>query len=704
MKVTAAAIFACMLFTPASGLGSSMAVTMKSSLSFDAEAAKDRPVAKVVRLLKDMLIQMEKDAVSDKENYDKFNCWCITNDKIKTAAVADGESKAADLKASIESLTAKSSSLTTEIKDLKVELAADTDSFAKATALNGKLVIEFVAEEKKMLQTILQLGNAIKSMSKKLALAQSFAQMPASQLDVVVSAAQEAMLLDASFLDGVLTHTERQVVSAFIQAPGGEYAPAGGQITGILKQMKETFETNLGTTQTEEKDRQKGFFGLKKAKETEIASGNDQISKKSRRLADTNESNAQAKQNLKDTKKILAADVDFLNNLKERCALNDKEWEARQKSRITEVAAVNKALTVLTSDEARDMFSKSLGVDTSFVQTESAMNSKRRAQVTNILKAAAEKLQKPHLAALAYRMRLDAFTKVLAAIQAMITELTTQNADEVKENEFCIDELNRVTQERLPEDKRQITDDKTKIAGLLQLKKNLIAAIKKAKADIATNNLEMKVAGEEREKQNQAYQQQVADQQATQKLLKTAMGALGGSYEKVKARAGKFIQEGESQEDSEDKPAGAPPPKGFDSYEKNGAAGGVMEILQQIISDSKQVEDEAVKEEQDANAAYVSLIKAENAATAALQKDLDGKEARRAKTMTSLIQENKELKSDLKMQKKDQDKTKALHKACDYVMKNFDVRQAARTEEKDALKQAMAILKTPPKTSAAFLA
>merc|ERR1719272_2265334 len=421
---------------------------------------------------------------------------------------------------------------------------------------------------------------------------------------------------------------------------------------------------------------------------------------KTLRLADTNESNAQAKQNLKDTKKILAADVDFLKNLKERCALNDKEWEARQKSRITEVVAVNKALTVLTSDEARDMFSKSLGVDTSFVQTESAMNSKRRAQVTNILKAAAEKLQKPHLAALAYRMRLDAFTKVLAAIKAMVTELTTQNADEVKENEFCIDELNRVTQERLPEDKRQITDDKTKIAGLLQLKKNLVAAIKKAKADIATNNLEMKVAGEEREKQNQAYQQQVADQQATQKLLKTAMGALGGSYEKVKARAGKFIQEGES----EGKPAGAPPPKGFDSYEKNGAAGGVMEILQQIISDSEQVEAEAVKEEQDANAAYVSLIKAENAATAALQKDHDGKEARRAKTMTSLIQENKELKSDLKMQKKDQDKTKALHKACDYVMKNFDVRQTARTEEKDALKQAMAILKTPPKTSAAFLA
>jgi len=675
-----------MLVAPATA----MKVTTRSSLRFDAEAAKDRPVAKVVRLLKDMLSQMDKDAVTDKENYDKMACWCLTNDKIKTKAIADGEARVASLTDTIESLTSRSKSLTTEIAELNVELAADTEELGKATALNMKMMNEFVAEETSMLQTILQLSNAVKSMSKKLALA----QMPQSQVAAAKAAVQEAMLVHGSVLDGVLTDTDRQVVSAFIQggkAPGGEYAPAGGQITGILKQMKETFETNLATLQKEEADRQKDFFALKAAKETEITEGNDQITKKTERLATTNEDNAEAKKDLKDTSKILAADVDYLANLKERCALNDKEWEQRQKSRVTEVEAVQKALSVLTSDEARDMFSKSLGVDTSFVQTESSMNSARRAKVTDILKAAAEKLQKPHLAALAYRMKLDAFTKVLKSIKDMVTELTKQNADEVKENEFCIDELNRAEKKNIPHDKRDISDDKLKLAQEAQLKKDLVAAIKRLKADIAENNLQMKVAGEEREKQNKAYQVAVTDQQATQALLQKALTVLGGAYEKTKVHAGKFIQEGES----EDKPAGAPPPKGFDSYKKNGAAGGVMEILEQIIQDSKQVEDEAVKDEQDANAAYIALLTKENEANAALDKDMQGKNARLAKDKTAIVVDSKEKKSDEKVLGSDEKKAKSLHGACDYIMKNFDVRQTARTEEKDALKQAMAILKTP---------
>jgi len=689
MRATAAVILACVLVAPASGLG--MEVTVQSSLGFDAEAAKDRPVAKVVRLLKDMLTQMDKDAVTDRENYDKMACWCETNDKIKTKAIADGEARVADLKDTIESLTAKSKALTIEIGELTVEIAADTDELGKATALNSKMMKEFVAEETSMLQTILQLGNAVKSMSKKLALA----QMPQSHIDAAAAAVKEAMLLHASVLEGVLTQTDRKVVSAFIQggkAPGGEYAPAGGQITGILKQMKETFETNLATTQKEEADRQKSYLDLKTAKEAEITAGNGQKDKKNQRLADTNESNAQAKKDFKDTSKILAADQDYLANLKERCVKNDKEWEQRQKSRVTEVGAVQKALDVLTSDEARDMFSKSLGVDTSFVQKESSMNSDRRAKVSELLSAAADKLQRPRLAALALRMRMDAFTKVIAAIKNMIRELTTQNADEVKENEFCIDELNRAEQERIPHDKREISDDKLKIAQDLQLKKDLMAAIKRLNADIAENRLQMKVAGEDREKQNAAYQVAVADQQATQALLKKALTVLGGAYERTKTHAGKFIQE--------DKPAGAPPPKGFDSYQKNGAAGGVMEMLQQIIQDSQQVEAEAVKDEEDANAAYISLLTQENAANEALQKDLNGKNTRLAADKIALVVEGKEKKSDTKTLDTEKTKVVTLHGACDYMMKNFDVRQTARTEEKEALEQAMAILQTPPKTSA----
>ena len=70
-------------------LASSLASDTVSSLSFDVDAAKNRPVSKVITLLKDMLKQLEREAEEDEEIYDKMACWCETNDKEKTKAIAD---------------------------------------------------------------------------------------------------------------------------------------------------------------------------------------------------------------------------------------------------------------------------------------------------------------------------------------------------------------------------------------------------------------------------------------------------------------------------------------------------------------------------------------------------------------------------------------------------------------------------------------
>merc|ERR1711865_894976 len=101
-----------------------MEVSMTSSLTFDEEGAKNRPVSKVITLLKDMLKQLEKEAEEDEEIYDKMACWCETNDKEKTKSIADAEARISDLTTKIEELTAASARLNTEIKNLEKEVAA----------------------------------------------------------------------------------------------------------------------------------------------------------------------------------------------------------------------------------------------------------------------------------------------------------------------------------------------------------------------------------------------------------------------------------------------------------------------------------------------------------------------------------------------------------------------------------------------------
>merc|ERR1719172_550669 len=110
-----------------------MEVNVKSQLTFNTEEAKNRPVAKVIKLLEDMLAQMEKEAEEDQEVYDKFVCWCETNDKEKTKAIADAEARIENLGAKIEELTALSSQLQTELKNLEKEVAKNQEGLDKAT-------------------------------------------------------------------------------------------------------------------------------------------------------------------------------------------------------------------------------------------------------------------------------------------------------------------------------------------------------------------------------------------------------------------------------------------------------------------------------------------------------------------------------------------------------------------------------------------
>merc|ERR1719305_882637 len=99
-------------------------------------------------------------------------------------------------------------------------------------------------------------------------------------------------------------------------ANAGSYAPQSGAIFGILKNMKESFEHNLASSQKEEMEGVKSYEELKGAKETEIGAGTDQIAQKSEELAASDEKCAVDKQDLVDTPATLKADRDFLAMLK----------------------------------------------------------------------------------------------------------------------------------------------------------------------------------------------------------------------------------------------------------------------------------------------------------------------------------------------------------------------------------------------------
>merc|ERR1712217_425722 len=275
---------------------------------------------------------------------------------------------------------------------------------------------------------------------------------------------------------------------------------------------RETFESNLSASQKEEMANQKAYSELKAAKEEEMGAGQAQVDSKTQELATTDEKNAQAKVDVEDTKASLSADEQFLMMLKEKCQMTDKEWEERQKTRQAEMQAVSGALAVLSGDDAHDLFTRTF--NPALLQRASIATSSRRSQAAELLSQVAKKYQNPRLSTLAYQVKLDAFTRVKKAIDDMIAQLLKEKADEIKHKDFCTDELNS-TQLQTEKKDREKQDLVAKIEELEGTIKALAEAIETLKGEIAGMQVQLKRAGEDREKQNKEFQMTVADQRET---------------------------------------------------------------------------------------------------------------------------------------------------------------------------------------------
>merc|ERR1719335_1581530 len=85
-----------------------------------------------------------------------------------------------------------------------------------------------------------------------------------------------------------------------------QHAPSS-QIFGILKGMKESFETNLAQAKTDEEEAIAQFIALKKAKTQEIKAAGDLVDTKTVEMAEAKQHAAQGKEDLADSRAQLKA-------------------------------------------------------------------------------------------------------------------------------------------------------------------------------------------------------------------------------------------------------------------------------------------------------------------------------------------------------------------------------------------------------------
>merc|ERR1719281_1694631 len=146
-----------------------------------------------------------------------------------------------------------------------------------------------------------------------------------------------------------------------------------------------------------------------------------------------------------------------------------------------------------------------------FTQISIRRHSVRRDNVYAKLMEVAKRSGDPRLSTLAQQAKLDAFAKVKKSIQDMVDNLIKEKEDEIKHKDFCVEELNN--NERDIENKeRDKSDKQAKIEDLEVTIDELGKAMEQLKLEIAEMQVQMKRAGEDREKENKNFQMEIADE------------------------------------------------------------------------------------------------------------------------------------------------------------------------------------------------
>merc|ERR1719506_2960753 len=133
-------------------------------------------------------------------------------------------------------------------------------------------------------------------------------------------------------------------------------------------------------------------------------------------------------------------------------------------------------------------------------------------------------------------------------------------------------------------------------------------------------------------------------------------------------------------------------PAKFKKYDQNAGGGRVVAMLEEVLADTKKTEDQAMASEADSQSAYENIMKDSNKfilKTSQAISDMTGARATAKEELSMASEADSQSMTELE----GLDQTNAdLHKSCDYVLKNFDARQAARAAEMDALREAKNIL------------
>jgi len=606
--------------------------------------------------------------------HEKYMCYCKGAGGTLAKSIADAQTRAPELTAAIEAGNGQMAQLKEDLKNHQNDRAAAKTAMAEATGLREKENAAFNTVESETSTNIAGIEKAITAIEK----GAGGAFLQTSDASVVKQLAMNSQkMMDA----------DRQDVLSFLSG-SSSYAPASGEITGILKTMLDEMNVDLADAQATEKSAVADYEGLMAAKKKEVDALSAMIEQKLTRVGDLGVEIQEMKNDLGDTADGLADDAKFLEDLDKNCAIKQKLFDENVKYRTEELAALADTIKMLNDDDALELFKKTLpGASASFMQV-TVSSQAMRARALSMIKEVNERRPALDFIALALHGKKIGFGQVIKMIDDLVVQLKKEQQDDENKKEYCEEQFDLSDDKKKVEEKK-IADLEGAIAeseeGIVTTKEQIDAL----EDGIRSLDKSVAEATEQRKEENEDYTALMAGDAAAKELIGFAKNRLNKFYNpklykppaalvSIKAHSGV---------------APPPPPAAVEAYSKKGEeSNGIIAMMDSLTKDLDKEMTEAEVTEKDAQGDYETFMQDSATKRAEDSKTLTDKQGALAGLETSLGEQKAEKTSTEKTLGATNEYIASLHAECDWMIKYFDMRKEARSTEINALGNAKAVL------------
>jgi len=480
-------------------------------------ATEVNPIRKVVSMLQNLEAKVSSEGAKEKELHDKYMCYCKNAGGTLGKGIADAETKGPELVSAIEEGIGKLAQLKEDLKSHQNDRAAAKAAMASATALRAKENGAFETTKTDLDTNLAALAKATAAIEKGAG---------GSFLQTESAAALKSFVLGKNNM----YEADRNDVLSFLSG-STDYAPASGQITGILKTMNDEMTADLNDATSSEASSVAAFDALIAAKKKEVEALTGMIEDKLVRVGDLGVEIQQMKNDAGDTAEGLIDDKKFLEDLDKNCAIKQKLFDENVKYRSGELEALADTIKMLNDDDALELFKKTLPGASSFIELKVSSQAMKAQALSLIQEVQRNNKRRPELdfISLALRGKKIGFEKVIGMVDDLVTELKKEQLDDENKKEYCDVQFD-------------LADDKKK--GLEKTASDLETAINESKENILTTKEEIDAledgvraldksvaeATEQRKEENEDYKSLMAGNAAAKELIGFAKNRLNKFY------------------------------------------------------------------------------------------------------------------------------------------------------------------------------